>query len=142
VYCENEKTVILKSEQYIMDLLKPEYNLTLVAGSPLGYKHSEETKLKMSARIYTKEIKQKMRDGAIGRKHSIETCLKIRNSQPNSKKIEVTDLETKITTSYNSICEAAKALNIKQCIISGYFSRNQSKPYKGRYVFSLGACID
>jgi hypothetical protein len=32
---------------------------------------------------------------------------------------------------------AAKALNIDVCIISRYFSRNQIKPYKKRYVFTI-----
>jgi hypothetical protein len=40
-YCEKVKTVILKSEQYYIDLLKPEYNILTKAGSSLGYKHTE-----------------------------------------------------------------------------------------------------
>jgi hypothetical protein len=33
--------------------------------------------------------------------------------------------------------EAAKALNIDVRIISRYFSNNQKKPYKKRYVFII-----
>ena len=36
------------SEQYFLDLLKPEYNILSKAGSSLGHIHSEETKAKMS----------------------------------------------------------------------------------------------
>jgi len=38
-------------EQYWMDLLKPEYNVYLVAGSPSGYKHTEEFRRKQSERM-------------------------------------------------------------------------------------------
>jgi hypothetical protein len=49
--------------------------------------------------------------------------------------IEVVDLQEKTTTYYNSISEAAIALNTKQSIISNYFRQNQQKPYKGQYIF-------
>ena len=53
-----------------------------------------------------------------------------------SQAIEVTDIQNNITTSYNSIKEAARALNIpSHKSISNYFSRNQQKPYKGQYTF-------
>ena len=52
-----------------------------------------------------------------------------------SQQIEVTDKKNNQTTSYDSIHEAARALNIKQSRISMYFANNQQKPYKGRYTF-------
>ena len=48
---------------------------------------------------------------------------------------EATDSELNQTTNYNSIHFAARALNISHSIIVKYFSRNQQKPYKGRYTF-------
>ena len=51
------------------------------------------------------------------------------------QKIEVFDLEEKTTITYNSIGEAAKALNCLHTVIVNYFTRNQKKPYKGRYTF-------
>jgi hypothetical protein len=45
-YCE--PNVKISREQYYIDLLKPEYNILKKAGSNLGFKHSEETKLIMS----------------------------------------------------------------------------------------------
>jgi hypothetical protein len=50
-------------------------------------------------------------------------------------RIEVFDKDTNTTTTYDSMREAGRALNIKQYIISRYFSRNQQKPYKNRYIF-------
>jgi hypothetical protein len=63
------------------------------------------------------------------------TISKITASQPNSIKIEVTDLYLNSKTTYNSTGEAARALNIAQSRISMYFNRNQKKPLNGRYVF-------
>jgi|SRR5947209_3328968 len=40
----------------------------------------------------------------------------------------------KITT-YDSINEAARALNINHTRIVKYFTNNQQKPYKGQYTF-------
>ena len=57
-------------------------------------------------------------------------------NQSSCQKIEVTDLQTGISTSYNSMSEAARALNFPLSGISMYFIRNQKKPYKGRYVLS------
>ena len=56
-------------------------------------------------------------------------------SHPHAIKLEVLDLETNISTTYFSVREAAKALNLEPSIISNYFNRKQIKPYKGRYVF-------
>lgn len=44
--CTEDK--LLEREQHYIDILKPEYNICLIAGSRLGTKHSEETKKKWS----------------------------------------------------------------------------------------------
>jgi len=54
---------------------------------------------------------------------------------PTSIKIEVTDIQNNTTTSYDSVSEAARALNIAHSVIDMYFLRNQQKPYKGIYTF-------
>jgi len=51
------------------------------------------------------------------------------------QKISVLDLSTNETTEYDSMREAARALNIKHNVISIYLKNNQQKPYKGRYIF-------
>jgi hypothetical protein len=75
-----------------------------------GVKRSEETRAKMSAS-------------------------QMGNSKAKKIKIEVTDLELKTSTIYNSMSAGARALNIRQSTISNYFDRNQKKPLNGRYVF-------
>jgi len=77
-----------------------------------------------------------------GKTHSDETKKKIMSdakkgeNNPNSSKIEVTDLKEITTTSYNSFREAARALNLpSHKAISNYIKKNKKKPYKGRYTF-------
>jgi len=45
-YCD--KSYLLKREQYYLDKLNPQYNILKIAGSSRGFKHSEETKIKIS----------------------------------------------------------------------------------------------
>ncbi len=51
-------------------------------------------------------------------------------NQPNSIKIEVLDLETNISTTYDSMHAVAKAINTRHSSISDYFKRNSKKPFK------------
>jgi hypothetical protein len=55
-------------------------------------------------------------------------------NNPNSIKIQVTDIETNITTIYNSIGEAARAIGVQQGSISVYLAANRPGPYKRRYL--------
>ena len=47
--CGIEKDRLLRVEQYLIDSLKPEFNSSPCARSPLGVRHSGETKAKVSA---------------------------------------------------------------------------------------------
>jgi group I intron endonuclease len=137
-------------------MFKPEYNISQVAGAPMfGRNHSEKTRAKMSAfwlaKTSSEETRAKISASLKGISLSDEHKAKISaymmgNKNHNSIsnltlgrrkmiKISVLDLETNISTVYNSIGAAAKALNIPQAIISQFFIKNQKKPYKKRYVF-------
>lgn len=54
--------------------------------------------------------------------------------KPNSKAIEVVDLENNTTNIYPSITSAADALGVAKGSISMYFSGKQATPYKNRYI--------
>ena len=54
----------------------------------------------------------------------------------NHKKIEVTDIKNNTTTSYNSIREAARALNCNESSIRKNLKSNSNKPYKKIYMFA------
>jgi len=173
-YCKVED--VIKREQYFMDLLKPEYNILMVAGSCLGYKHSqetitkmriaalnrsEETKAKMAAAklgqklseeirakikatLQKEEVKAKMEVAASkrrGSKLSEETLAKMKASQSKrikhpvpGIKVEVIDLNTGVSTIYESIRETALALNMSAGTISRRINLNITKPYKKRYL--------
>lgn len=53
---------MLAREQHYIDTLKPEYNLLQVAGSSLGYKHTEETIVKLTNRKLSNEHLAKLKE--------------------------------------------------------------------------------
>jgi hypothetical protein len=61
-YCDKED--IISREQHYLDIFKPEYNINPTAGSLLGFRHSEETKNKISEgnkrKICSEETRDKM----------------------------------------------------------------------------------
>jgi group I intron endonuclease len=71
------RELILEREQHYIDSLLPEYNILKVAGSSLGYKHLEESLLKMSL---TKSGENHPR-GMQGKTHSEETLLKMSSAK-------------------------------------------------------------
>lgn len=141
-YCEESEAI--NREQYYLDLCEPEYNILKIAGSSLGYKYSEESRVMMSS-------------SHAGKKHSEETRAKISSSQKTvnrlgeknpmfgkarsegsgrpSQRISVLNVINNNTSVYDSINAAALALGIKPTVISKYFINNQKKPYKGKYIF-------
>jgi hypothetical protein len=53
-----------------------------------------------------------------------------------SQKITVFDNDNNETTTYDSIGEAARALDIRWEAITNYLASNQKKSYKGRYIYT------
>lgn len=120
---------LIACEQKWIDLLKPEYNLSLMAGSSKGYTHTDESLEKIRkatlGRTHTNEVRQLMRESRIGvnnpfygKKHSEEAIASLRlagrsRTQPAVPgiEVEITDIETNITTTYASIRKAADAIN-------------------------------
>ena len=134
---------LIKREQYYINLLDPEYNISKTPGASMtGRSHSEETRSKISSSKkgskHSEETRAKMssvkageKHYMFGLKHSDETRAKMSSFR---KEIEVTDLTLNITTRYDSISAAALALNIRKSTISNYFARNQ-KFFKNQYIF-------
>jgi len=81
-YCEVKD--VISREQYYLNLLQPEYNILENAGNLLGYKHSEESKKKISnsnsGKIHSEETKLKISNIFRGKILSEETKLKISNA--------------------------------------------------------------
>lgn len=98
-YCDSSEA--LQREPYYIDLLKPRYNLLLIAGSRLGSKHSEEVKAKISA-------------SAKGNKNGTGGKGRIRADGTGSPSVplELLDKETGIKKIYPSMNEVGKALGV------------------------------
>jgi len=136
-YCDT--SLLLVREQFYLDLLQPEYNILQTAGSSLGYLHSEESKRKMreapnpgrftKGQKHSEETKRKMSEARLGSNRPA-------GSGRPSQNVEVFDKETNLTATFDSFSAAATALDIRYEAIKNYFSKNQQKPYKGRYVFT------
>jgi len=69
---------ILKAEQDFLDSLNPYFNIYIYAGSPRGYRHTEEAKKKMS---HYNKVNGIIPPNAKGRKLSNETKKKLREVQ-------------------------------------------------------------
>jgi len=100
-----------------------------------GKNHSDESKQIMSD---TKKGKT-LSFGAMKLKQKYRMLKKVTQDPSGSGRpsqvIEVTDIKTNDTTTYDSISAAARALNINKRRISDYFTHNQTKAYKGQYTF-------
>lgn len=68
-YCD--KSDLLIKEQYYFDKLNPQYNILKLAGSSKNYKHTEETKAKISKSLKGVYVKEK--SAFFGRTHTEET---------------------------------------------------------------------
>lgn len=81
--CKKEN--LLKAEQFFIDTLNPWFNICKVAGSQLGYKHTEETKKKIAVsktgKKDSEETKQRKSEIAKGHFVSNETIQKISNTE-------------------------------------------------------------
>lgn len=158
-YCTKENAI--SREQYYIDLLNPEYNLNSTAGSRLGAKLSEESRLKMSqaaqGRKHTEETKnlislatKDINNPNFGKTHSKETkalislarlgksflsdSIKAKMSEESGTALRVLDLETNETSVYSSITKAAKGMGVTQPPLSRRVKNTQgSFIFKKRY---------
>lgn len=129
-YCDI--TVLINKEQHYIDFYKPYYNILKIAGSSIGFKHSEETLIKFRNRELTEEHRENL-------KNHLQK-LNIELNKKKSIKVEIFDLYTNINHSYDSIRDAAKAINsnIKTFNIQEKNNKdNNIIPYRGRYVITI-----
>lgn len=89
------KAEIIKREQYYINTLVPDYNLSPTAASMLGYRHTEESKLKMKKaklgkvpwnknKSWSSEMKEKLSKAHIGKTLSKEHKDNISKSVKNA----------------------------------------------------------
>lgn len=130
-YCD--PNVLISKEQHYFDLYQPKYNILKKAGSTLGFKHSFDTLAKFKLRKLSKVSLEKLRSH-------------LSNLQPvlttnKSIKVDIHDFITGLTTTYESVVKAAKAINShsKTLLVKDKIYQNSKDiiPYKGRYVITI-----
>jgi hypothetical protein len=114
-YCSKDK--IIDREQYFLDKFKPEYNILQKAGSSLGFKHKLETIKKL------REIQLKIHES----KEHFEKKIK---ANPNSKKINLINVETNKVFSFDSMRDAARKLQTEFSYSEGFIRASLSKCLK------------
>lgn len=118
---------LIDREQYYLDLLQPEYNTSFTAGSPLGYRHTNEALEKMS------QAKRGNNHPNFGKNHSQETRQKM--SEAQGATIFIYDLQGQLIKPFSSSRAAAKYLNCSDPTIMRY--ARSGKVFKNKYQLSL-----
>jgi GIY-YIG catalytic domain len=113
-YCES--SLLIKKEQYYIDIFIPVYNILKTAGNRLGSKHSEVAKAKMKYKASISPLRKINHLLATGH---ITTII---NKKDNSVKL------------YNSIRAAARDLGTNHNSLLNYVNTN--KLYKDIYIIS------
>ena len=149
---ENNKKLLDLEDFYIKSLL-PDYNILTEAGSSFGYKHTQVNRIKMKAnysekrrekigslnsRVRSKTLSSEtieaMRESALNRKplnYTEQGVLSAARMKKNSKPVIVKELNNTVYDEFNSIVEAAKALNCSTKTIQRTL-KTPSKTLKGR----------
>ena len=127
-HCEPSKLV--EREQYYLDLLKPEYNILKIAGSPAGVKRSIDTILKLKAKALNRseetqaKIKahlKKLNSSQKHKDHLIKLNTSLEHIAKTAKPVSMYNIETKESMEFRSMTQAAKTFNshpeaIRRCI--------------------------
>lgn len=143
-YCNTEQ--LIDREQYYIDLINPEYNILRVAGSSLGHKHSEATLAKLTGRKLSSEHLVKLREHLSKHNLSEEQRTKARARMLNLNKdkgieVYVLDTQTKETTKYSSIREAAKEIGCAHITLiraeKVFLEKGIEKLINGRFIVKI-----
>jgi len=103
---------VIEREQFYLDNLKPFYNILTIAGNRSGFIHSE----------YTKELQ---RAHKLGYKVSDETKLRMSSANVKSKKVTVRNILTGETFDFTSLRKVAQFLGTSHSQISIYIKNGK-----------------
>lgn len=108
----------ISREQYYIDTLNPQFNNRPMAGSNLGLKHKDSTKIKLSKhfknRIMTSDHCQKISMALIGYKRGPMTP---EHRALRGKKVTIIDSDTNQSYNFNTLVLAAEFLNVTDTAI-------------------------
>lgn len=124
-FCDQSSLIV--REQYDIDSLKPDYNVLSVAGSSLGFKHSEATKeLLRKTRLGIKKArtldKKSVSTISCSNLRPVSDKIRLNLSNNSSKAIPVTltNVETKLSTTFVSKNKGAAFLNVSEATVRKY----------------------
>jgi len=130
-YCEPNE--VLSREQYYLDLPSPKYNILTKAGSLMGFKHSAETLEKFKVRSLEQQKHLKKLNSSSENRERL-----LKHSLSRSKKVEVKDTLSNVTTIYPSIGEAARLIECDpgtiRYALKSLNEKGVSVLIKGRYM--------
>jgi group I intron endonuclease len=121
-YCE--PSMLIKREQYYIDVLKPKYNILKKAGSSLGYKHSLETILKFKERRLSPEALINLKLAKKG-KASSSPLRRINHLLATGHITTVVNKKDNSVKVYNSIRAASRDIGIHHATIINYVNTNR-----------------
>jgi group I intron endonuclease len=127
-YCAKSETI--KKEQFYIDLLKPEYNILTKAGSSLGYKHSEETRVKYKSRVLSEEALANLRKAKKGA--VLSPLARANQLLASSHVISIENVESEDIIEYSSIRAAARKLGVNHATLLNYVDKD--KLFKAKYI--------
>lgn len=130
-YCDLE--FLIKREQYYLDLLKPDYNILMTAGSRLGSKHSPETLLKFKTRKLSPEALANLKLAKAG-KAPLSALRKINHLLVTGHITTVVNNKDNSVKSYDSVREAARDINVNHVTLLNYIK--SGKLLKGIYLIT------
>jgi group I intron endonuclease len=135
---EDAKNLILEREQFYLNVIFSEdelntYNILKVAGSTLGYKHTDKSLAKKTGENHHMFGKTGKNHPFFGRNHSSETIAKISISKGGGT-IYVYDYEGSFVNTFNSTREAGKFFNCSHTLIYRYLKNG--KLFKKQWVLS------
>lgn len=128
-YCSTD--VLIKREQHYFDKCKPEYNMLKIAGSPLGYRHSEAAKKFIGIASKNREVAESSRDlkrkALLGKTLDNKHIENMRLSNTLRKPILLTNTETGMIREFSSMTDAGAYLGISRVSVRKYLFNNIPK---------------
>ena len=136
--------MVLDREQFYIDKLNPEYNILKIAGSNLGYKHSEASLKLMSdaskSRNESEQVLKFKRDIMLGRKLSKDHLERMAKNNSFRVPIILSNIETGKNKEFTSMIQAALFLGVHTTTLKRYLVDN--KPYKGYMITKSTASLN
>ena len=133
-YCSTDK--LIQREQFYFDKYNPEYNILKLAGSPLGYKHSEVAKNLIGIASKNRKVSELTRDikrkALLGKTLHKEHLEKMRLGNILRQSVLLINSETGDIHKFSSMTKAGIFLGISRVTVSKYLL--SSILYKGYII--------